>query len=242
MVGQSMPEALPGGKTLALFLALSLCGKLGDMIAPWALAGGLHPLWLLSLNASDALCLLTAGSTTDGPREYAAWLTVATLRRVIEDVSHFTIGARHGKSAAAFLLQQHAAKIRQISASRGSRALSLISLGIFPSLPACVAAGCSGMPTFAFLLVDFTLTVLRLLVIRETAASPSLPLGAVLDAVARMCASHRLKAVAASSLIGLPGIWLTIKRFPQTADGTVSIPFDANGASAHGRSTRTHAT
>ena len=96
-------SADPGrGSLRALLLAtvaLSFVGKIGESIAPMLIDAQQWAL-LLSLNASDASCLLAAAAASTAASARVAWWTVALSRRLVEDGVHYRIGFSHGAAAA----------------------------------------------------------------------------------------------------------------------------------------------
>ena len=181
-------------RLLLLVAALSLVGKLGEAAAP-ALLVVQQPLLLLVLNASDALCLITAAACKQ-PAARLAWWVVAWMRRMFEDGLHYTLGHLHGNAAASWV----GVDLKEYRGRRTTRSLSLLFLGcVFPSLPACVAVGCSGTTSTSFLAAHGTATAVRLLALSTITE----PLG--VQTWHTLIATHRIKVLVATVMCAVPG-------------------------------------
>jgi membrane protein DedA with SNARE-associated domain len=202
--------------SLLQFTVLSLVGKVGEALAPWALGGGIHPFVLLAFNASDALCLLTTHAAAGSRTALSSWLIIASLRRVSEDTVHYMIGRRHGPSVVQHLgFRKRTSKklpacLKALRRLPHKQAASLLFVGIAPSLPTCVAAGCSGIPPVAFIAADAVMNITRLLLLY--AASTHLPLGSYIEWVIALLVENQYKSFFVAVAFAAPGARMAARR------------------------------
>ncbi|KAJ1456303.1 hypothetical protein M885DRAFT_517773 [Pelagophyceae sp. CCMP2097] len=142
----------------AAVAAIEVVGKAGDVFG--STLSQSRPLLLLSLNANDLHCVLTAGGA-----DFAPWLAVAALRRLSEDPLFYWLGYKYRDAGILRWLG--------VDAARGwFRKASVLAVLIEPNALVCCLAGAQDMPPTQFAALNVAGTLARLLLLRLLAHQP----------------------------------------------------------------------
>eukprot|EP00756_Hemistasia_phaeocysticola_P056666 Hpha_TRINITY_DN33044_c0_g1::TRINITY_DN33044_c0_g1_i1::g.158643::m.158643 len=147
----------------AAVVCVTILGKAGDCMGPVFVHD--HPLALLTLNANDLHCALTAHAL-----DLVSWFTVATARRLAEDPLFYYIGWRYKDDARAWLMHRApdaAAAVRRAEGllCRGAA----VAVFVDPGMVVCCLAGAARMQPVYFAVVNILGTLARLALIRAVA-------------------------------------------------------------------------
>ena len=195
---------------IGLVVLCTLCGKLGEALAP-AFAHE-FPSTILALNASDVMLALTLKHTDE-----LTWLTIALLRRTIEDTITYHAARVHGPKVLAWaqgkltssMEGEERSSPKKSTAKRKkwlSTAVSLLAALVFPNAATLALAGISisDVPTHRFAAFVLLSTLARLAAFR--AAGATLWGGEALAFLHAVCVQHTWKVTVAATV----GIFLPL--------------------------------
>jgi membrane protein DedA with SNARE-associated domain len=180
-------------------------GAVGTALTPYLAVR--HPLALLILEARDRNLILVRHVGL------AAYIVVATLRRLLTDPLFFLLGRDYGAAAVRWIERKGGGTVVRVT-ERLFRRAAYPMLVIFPGAVVCTLAGETGIPTVIFLIVVAIRTVVAVVVIRLVANL----FGSQVDAILRFFDRFALPATGVTIAVVVLWILWERRRRPHAAD------------------------
>lgn len=204
----------------AALLLLTVAGWTGDILLSYLI--DTHPLLFIALNSRNRNLVL-ASPLLDAPSFY----TVALVRLLLSDPLFFLFGRWYGDAAVRWMERKaptYGQMLRSAERWFGKAAYPMVAIA--PNNFICLFAGSAGMNPIAFVVLNVTGTILRLMALRKFGDVFSSPLERLTDFITE----YRLQVFLVSLvLVGL-SVWSerrsggtdfeALEQIDREADGT----------------------